>query len=544
MRFHRSTNDPSYWRARANELRAVAAQATDAKVKATTFGAADGYDKLAQLEKASPASELPDAAPQPVDVEKERALQSGLSSVREFRVADAPNSLGDCKGIDQLRLATTAGPAMADDGGHERLGTSIYGLQDQHQVCRLPRATQLQPIHGLPPVNAHKAVPTRVSIDPYQRMPTPTLGRPGRTFLGGTRFLVAGAMIAAGAGCFVVAIWPPEMDFADAPTPMPSEARLVTPSPLAQTVLPPMQLKGHTSESESLAQKPKLTMSSEDKLTESGNEGRSPQALPATEYRTTGDTSAMSGSSSVHQTSPNSSADAALKLLDSAPPIERERRFAARVHVSTCFPSASDVRQDNPTAWPSWTLRAPGHEGTKCWYAGTRAAAVTAFVAPANEKPVRLKQAPGLDKVEAHCGACHSLDYVLMNSPFLSAAGWDAEVAKMINAFGAPIDQADAKTIADYLAKNYGNESLLARPAGPSSPEKDKSVGEPFSSNFEIAHEKYDTKRPRTLQMVAIPRTSNHPAFKRTSLENRDSSVCSAFQSCSGYVPLLLGVGP
>jgi hypothetical protein len=43
-----------------------------------------------------------------------------------------------------------------------------------------------------------------------------------------------------------------------------------------------------------------------------------------------------------------------------------------------------------------------------------------------------------------------------MNSPFLSPAGWDAEVAKMINAFGAPIDQADAKIIADYLKSNYG----------------------------------------------------------------------------------------
>ena len=32
----------------------------------------------------------------------------------------------------------------------------------------------------------------------------------------------------------------------------------------------------------------------------------------------------------------------------------------------------------------------------------------------------------------------------------------------MINTFGAQIDQADAKTIADYLAKNYGNESLYA----------------------------------------------------------------------------------
>jgi hypothetical protein len=47
----------------------------------------------------------------------------------------------------------------------------------------------------------------------------------------------------------------------------------------------------------------------------------------------------------------------------------------SRVHASTCLPSASAVRQDHPGAWPSWTLRAPGHEGTKCWYAGNRATA-------------------------------------------------------------------------------------------------------------------------------------------------------------------------
>jgi mono/diheme cytochrome c family protein len=87
------------------------------------------------------------------------------------------------------------------------------------------------------------------------------------------------------------------------------------------------------------------------------------------------------------------------------------------------------------------------------------AALMTAFAAmsaAADERGVQLKQAPGLDKIEGHCAGCHSLDYVPMNSPFLSPAGWDAEVAKMINAFGAPIDQADAKIIADYLKSNYG----------------------------------------------------------------------------------------
>lgn len=83
-------------------------------------------------------------------------------------------------------------------------------------------------------------------------------------------------------------------------------------------------------------------------------------------------------------------------------------------------------------------------------------AALLAGVAFAGEKPVQLEPGPGLDKVQANCGACHSLDYVPMNSPFLNAAGWDAEVTKMVNAFGAPINPADAKTIADYLKTNYG----------------------------------------------------------------------------------------
>ena len=82
---------------------------------------------------------------------------------------------------------------------------------------------------------------------------------------------------------------------------------------------------------------------------------------------------------------------------------------------------------------------------------------LTAFAAAADEKPVALKKAPGLDTVERNCAACHSLDYIQMNSPYPSAALWDAEVTKMIKAFGAPITDADAAVIKDYLTKNYGS---------------------------------------------------------------------------------------
>jgi len=42
-----------------------------------------------------------------------------------------------------------------------------------------------------------------------------------------------------------------------------------------------------------------------------------------------------------------------------------------------------------------------------------------------------------------------------MNSPFLDRNGWDAEVKKMIGAYGAPISADDARAITDYLAQNY-----------------------------------------------------------------------------------------
>jgi hypothetical protein len=44
-----------------------------------------------------------------------------------------------------------------------------------------------------------------------------------------------------------------------------------------------------------------------------------------------------------------------------------------------------------------------------------------------------------------------------MNSPFPTAAMWDATITKMIKALNAPIDEDDAKVIADYLKKNYSH---------------------------------------------------------------------------------------
>jgi hypothetical protein len=73
------------------------------------------------------------------------------------------------------------------------------------------------------------------------------------------------------------------------------------------------------------------------------------------------------------------------------------------------------------------------------------------------ESKVQLKDGPGKDKA-AQCMACHSVDYLQMNSRFLDKAGWTASVNKMINAFGAPIPKEDVEPIAAYLAEHYGRK--------------------------------------------------------------------------------------
>ena len=269
---------------------------------------------------------------------------------RDVPFADAPNILGDPEGDDQLRPATPR-PGMASDAD-------------------LPRSAQLSPIPGLAPIDSQRAVPSRV-IDLDKLMPMST---PRPAFSGGTAFLFAGTIAAALAGYIVVASWPPAMDFVERPSRASSEPRLVPLSALAQAVLPSTRLKGVTAGSEA-APEPRLTMLSEDKPPENGIEAILPQTLSATEYKATaGERNATPGSISVQQASLKSGADAALGGQDTKPLIERESLVSpASVQVTTCFPSASAVRQEYPEAWPSWTLRATGHEGTKCWRAATRA---------------------------------------------------------------------------------------------------------------------------------------------------------------------------
>jgi len=66
-----------------------------------------------------------------------------------------------------------------------------------------------------------------------------------------------------------------------------------------------------------------------------------------------------------------------------------------------------------------------------------------------------LAEGPGREVTETQCRVCHSLDYVT-TQPRVGAAQWQGVVTKMRTVFGAPISDADAKAITDYLAASYG----------------------------------------------------------------------------------------
>ena len=77
------------------------------------------------------------------------------------------------------------------------------------------------------------------------------------------------------------------------------------------------------------------------------------------------------------------------------------------------------------------------------------------LAAPALADEPVLKPGPGQDVVQASCAVCHTLNYIRMNSVFLTPDGWKAEVTKMRTAYGAPIDDDNASTIIKYLSETY-----------------------------------------------------------------------------------------
>jgi mono/diheme cytochrome c family protein len=71
------------------------------------------------------------------------------------------------------------------------------------------------------------------------------------------------------------------------------------------------------------------------------------------------------------------------------------------------------------------------------------------------EETATLRPGPGVEAARGVCLSCHSVDYINTQPPRRGSEFWEAEVKKMIKSYHAPISEADAKAIADYLANTY-----------------------------------------------------------------------------------------
>ena len=69
-----------------------------------------------------------------------------------------------------------------------------------------------------------------------------------------------------------------------------------------------------------------------------------------------------------------------------------------------------------------------------------------------------LAEGEGIQEVQSFCATCHSTRYITMQPP-LPGATWEAEVNKMVKAYGAPIPEAAAKKITGYLQAHYAPEN-------------------------------------------------------------------------------------
>lgn len=85
----------------------------------------------------------------------------------------------------------------------------------------------------------------------------------------------------------------------------------------------------------------------------------------------------------------------------------------------------------------------------------TVCAADRTIALPADDAYAALTDGPGAQITRNSCGFCHSTDYIVMQ-PRGDAKQWEGVVTKMISVYKAPISEADAKAIVEYLAAGYG----------------------------------------------------------------------------------------
>lgn len=90
--------------------------------------------------------------------------------------------------------------------------------------------------------------------------------------------------------------------------------------------------------------------------------------------------------------------------------------------------------------------------------AAALAVQLTGAAAVAGEETIQLHEGSGRDLTSARCAICHSLDYLPNNAPVMDRGGWQKSIQKMRDKYGAPISDAEAQQILDYLAGSYAGK--------------------------------------------------------------------------------------
>lgn len=81
--------------------------------------------------------------------------------------------------------------------------------------------------------------------------------------------------------------------------------------------------------------------------------------------------------------------------------------------------------------------------------------ALTSTGSSAGEESIQLKEGAGRELTGARCVICHSVDYIEMVAPVMNRGAWEKSLRKMIDTFGAPVSDEEARQILDYLSEHY-----------------------------------------------------------------------------------------
>jgi hypothetical protein len=306
----------------AEGCRRLAASAPSRQMKNRYLLMAQDYMSLADFKEQAHTCRTP------ATVEEDAACVAAMTSrfSAPWRIVEIPHgfAVDDAAG---KRLAVFYGLAEPDSARQTDFLTIDEARQMAVDFAKLPG------VAGSRLAEMRTTVPKFTAFDRDKWMPNPVLSRPSHPLPNWAKFLIAIAVAALPAGYFIFRNFDRPVDIAAVPQAA-SDIPPVESSSARQAEAPSTKATGITAADRAgpEVQTAPLPAPLDTKPTEGDVQGGPAQMLP-----------------------------------------ERGRQsFAARRDDSTCLPSASAVQQNYPGAWPSWTLRAPGHENTRCWYPAMR----------------------------------------------------------------------------------------------------------------------------------------------------------------------------